>query len=194
MGVVDDLIATAQPRTEKVRICARGDLVEAWAEAATAAASAASEDQSLEGGPATIEATERVVAIEEEMDRASVEFTVSTVPREVWADLLAEHPPSKEQRRAGHDHDPKTFPVAALAACTAEPPVSLDQAQKLAKVLHAGEWNKLWVAILGLNVAAMPSPKLRAATDLLRANGRSSTTPPLEGSLEDGSSAGSGAQ
>jgi hypothetical protein len=189
---IDDLIATAQPRIEKVRICARGDLVAKHQEAVVAMSDTISDDDSLSGNPATIAAAEAVKAIEDEMDAATVEFTIRSTSRQKWADLLAKHPPSKEERRAGHDHDPKRFPVAAVAECTQAPEMTVQQAAQLADVLPAGEWNKLWLAVLGLNVTGTPAPKLAAATDLLQANGRSSTTPPLEVFPEAGSLAGSG--
>jgi hypothetical protein len=191
---IDELIATAQPRTEKVRICARGDLVARHQEAVVALGAATEGDDSLAGSPATREAAGAVVAIEAEMEAATVTFTVASVSRQRWADLLAAHPPSKEERRAGQDHDPKRFPVAVVAACTKDPAMTVEQAGQLAGVLPSGEWNKLWLAILGLNVTGIPAPKLLAATELLQANGTSSTTPLDEGSPEDGSLAGSGAQ
>lgn len=189
---IDDLIATAQPRTEVVRICARGDLVSRHQEAVARLRESTSGDDSLAGNPATQAAAGEVVAIEAEQDAATVDFTVHAVSRQVWADLLAKHPPSAEDRRAGHDHNPQTFPVAAIAACVDD--LSVEQATKLSEVLHMGEWNKLWVTVIGLNVTGTPTPKLAAATDLLRANEPSSTTSLPEESPEGGSLAGSGEQ
>lgn len=196
MSLIDELIATAQPRTEQVRICARGDLVASHAEEAAALdrLMRARTDESLEGDPALEEAAARVVAVEEALEAATVTFTVRSVSRQRWADLVRAHPPSTQERRAGHDTDPATFPVAVIAACTQTPAMSEDQARKLAEVLPSGEFQKLWMAALNLNLNPTPAPKLGAATDLLRANGRSSTTSAPEASLEDGSSAGSGEQ
>lgn len=190
---IDALIATAQPRTRKVRICARGDLIAAHEEASMALAEAANASDSL-ADPATTEAAAKVQAIEEEQEAATVVFTVASVSRQIWADLLATHGPSREQRRAGHDHDPATFPVAAVAASVVDPEMTEAQAKQLAEALPAGEWNKLWVAALDLNVTETPHPKLAAATELLRANGQSSTTSAPEESPEAGSLAGSGKQ
>lgn len=188
---IDDLIATAQPRTEKVRICARGDLVAAHADAQAELHAAASKDDSLAGSPETVAAAEAVVRLEEQIEAATATIEVRSVSRDTWADLLRDHPPSKEERRAGHDHDPKTFPPAAVAACT---DLTAEQATALSAKLPPGEWNKLWVAALTLNVTGMPSPKSVAATELLRANEQSSTTSPNGASPVDGSLAGSGAR
>lgn len=190
---IDELIATAQPRTEKVRICARGDLVAAHAEAVAAMAAASDGDDSLAGNPATIEAAERVAAIEAEMDAAAAELTVQAVSRNRWADLLKDHPPSKEQRRLGYVYDPETFSVAVVAACLM-PPLEVDKARELADALPHAEWQKIERAAMTLNLTETPSPKLAAATELLRANAQSSTTPQPAASLEVGSLAGSGEQ
>lgn len=189
---VDDLIATAQHRTQEVLICARGDLVDAHAEAVRALAAATEDGDGSLASPEITEAARRVQEIEEEQAASTVTFVLSSVSRRVWADLLAANAPTDEQRRAGHDHNPDTFPVAAVAACAVEPSLSLQQAEKLIDVLPAGEWSKLWVTALHLNISETPHPKLGAATELLRANGRSSTTSDPAGSLEAGSLAGSG--
>ncbi len=192
---IDDLIATAQPRTQQVLICARGDLVAAHADAvrALALANDQDDDDALAGpGDRVVEAAARVKEVEAEQAAATVTFTIRSVSRRAWADLLAKYPPSKEQRRAGHDHDPAAFPVAAVAACTQDPAMTYEQAANLSDVLAAGEWNKLWVTALQLNITETPHPKLAAATELLQANGPSSTTSDPEGSLEVGSLAGSG--
>lgn len=191
---LDDLIATAQPRTEVVRICARGDLVAAHAEAMRALDEATRADDALSGSPAVDEALARVREVEAEQDAATMEFTVTAVPRKVWADLLAAHPPSKEQRRAGHVYNPDSFSIGLVTACVTDPEMSEDQAQKLTEVLHAAEWNKLENTAFRLNTTATPAPKLPAATALVRANGQSSTTPRSEESPEAGSLAGSGEQ
>lgn len=195
---IDDLIATAQPRTQEVPICARGDLVAAHEEAVRAYQAALKADDSLAGNPASVDAAEAVTAIEAAIEAATVTIVVRSVSRDAWADLLRDHPPSKEERRAGHDYNPKTFPPAAVAACT---DLTLEQSQALASeredgtpVLPPGEWAKLWTATFMLNVTETPRPKLAAATDLLRASGRSSTTSVPEASPVDGSLAGSGAR
>lgn len=191
---VDELIATAQHRTEVVRICARGDLVARHAEAVHALGDATHADDSLAGSPEITSAAGEVVSIEAEMEAATVEFTIGSVSRKRWADLLAKHPPSKEQRRAGLDHDPVTFPVAAIAACCKDPEMTVEQSERLADVLPPGEWVKLWSAAFRLNITETPFPKSAAATEFLQVNGHSSTTSLPEASPEEGSLAGSGEQ
>lgn len=191
---LDDLIATAQPRTQTVRVCVRGDLVAAHAEAVAIVdrLAAAAEDDSLGGNPELKAALEAVKAIEDEQEESTAEIVVSSVSRNRWANLLKAHPPTKEQRRAGSWVNPDTFPIAVVAECVED--LDMAKAEKLADVLPPAEWSKLEAAAMFLNGTETPSPKLAAATDLLRVNEPSSTTPPSVESPEDGSLAGSGEQ
>lgn len=190
----DDVIASAQRRTIAVRICARGDLTTRHADLVEQLRNVTMADKSLAGDGEATRLAGEIVACEAEIDACAVEVTIGTVSRQVWADLLAEHPPTKEQAARGSDNNPKTFPPALVAACTIEPPMSDEQALDLADKLPIGEWNKLFAAAYTLNVAGLDSPKLEAATALLRASGASSTTPGPAASPEPRSLAGSGEQ
>lgn len=197
MTSISDRLARAKPRTEIVPVCLDGSLVNKHQEAVVALAAATASDDSLAIDPEVHACAQAVRDVEAEIEDATIRFKLGTVSREVWADLLAAFPPSKEERRAGHDHDPKRFPPAAVKACTLEPEdFTIEDAQAIAKSdsVPAGEFNKLWAVVFGLNVTGTPAPKLAAATELLRANALSSTTPPPAESPEDGSLAGSGEQ
>lgn len=175
---LDDLIATAAPRTMTVQVCGRGDLA-ALHESLVAQLRAVAVDpdeSSLAGNPKAKDLAQQIVDVEEQMAGVTKDLTVKAVSRNAWADLLAEHPPSKEQLKAGETMNPRTFPVAALVVCSHDPKVSTEQAEALANNLPSGEWQKLWYAIVALNTQQTTVPKLRAATDLLQANEPSSTT------------------
>ena len=193
---IDEIISKAAPRTREVRVCLDPGLVTAHEQAALDLQQAMADDDGLVGSDAVRAAAERVEQVERQIDDATHTFVLRSVSRREWADLLAKHPPSAEQRRAGHDADPDRFPVAAVAACLMEPSLSEVQVRKLAEsdAMTFGEWQKLWLAALSLNLPPVPAPKLGAATELLRLNGPSSTTPAAEGSPDHGSLAGSGEQ
>lgn len=193
----DDLIAAAQYRTVKVMVCARGDLVtrkEQLVDEFDRATQAARSDRSLGGNSEAARLAAAIVDVETEIQEASIEVVMSAVSRRAWADALAANPPSKSDRLTGLDHDPHRFPVAAVALCAKTPALTLEQAERLADVLTTAEWSKLWMAALTLNVVGLDSPKFTAATELLLANGHSSTTPPPAASPEAPSLAGSGEQ
>lgn len=185
-----ELLETATPRTDEVTVCARGDLVARHAELVAQLGEASSGTKSLGGDSTASGLAEQIVAVEEEMEASSATFHLQSIGHRAWADLLGKHPPRKED--TGKDHNPLTFPPAAVAACTVSPPITEDDAVKLSEALTTGEWNKLWISVFSLNVVGMPRPKLAAATELLRANGRSSGTPAGLASPEASSSDGSG--
>jgi hypothetical protein len=189
---LDEILAAASPRTLEVQVCLNAGLVTAHEEAVRELQRALDRDDSLAGDPAVTAAAEAVQAVEQQLDAATHTFRLRAVSRKVWADLLAKYPPTAEHRRAGHDADPDRFPVAAVAACLVEPELSEADVAKLAAsdAMTFGEWQKLWLAALQLNLPPTPHPKLEAATELLRANGRSSTTSVPEASLDLGSLAG----
>jgi len=191
---VDEIIAKAAPRTREVQVCLDPGLVTAHEQAVLDLQRAMDGDDGLVGSDAVRAAAERVAQIERQIDDATHTFVLRSVSRREWADLLAKYPPSAEHRRAGHDADPDRFPVAAVAACLVEPQLTEEQVRRLAEsdALTFGEWQKLWLAALALNVPPVPAPKLEAATELLRQSGPSSITSALEDSPDRGSLAGSG--
>lgn len=74
----------------------------------------------------------------EEAERAVVEATSHIVfhslGRPAYDALLSEHPPTKEQKEAlglDLDHNPQTFPLALIAACAAEPRLTVEQIEEL---------------------------------------------------------------
>lgn len=190
---LDELIATAAPRTTTVQVCGRGDLASEHERLALELRALMMDpDTGLAGNPEIQRVAQAISDLEDEMAGCTIDVTVKALSRNAWADLVAAHPPSREQARAGEDIDPKTFPVAALAACSYEPTITTDQAQSLAGKLPVGEWQKLWAAVASLNMVPTTVPKLKAATALLEANGTSSTTSGPEASLEVPSLGGRG--
>jgi len=198
MTTVDDFLATATPRTETVRVCARNDLVARHLEltAALRDALAATPSDALATDPSVTAEAEllatQVVEVEAEMEMSTLEVTLTGIGAKAWADLLRQHPPDRQKHR-GYAHNPDTFPPAAVAACATDPMISETQAVTMFATLASAEWTKLWVAVVGLNELETPHPKLVAATDLLRARQPSAASPGNEGSPGQPSSAGSGA-
>lgn len=185
---IDDLIATAKPRTAEVTVCGRGDLVASHRDLVNEMKDAVSEDTSLEGSDdeARRVIAEQIVAVEAEMETSRVTIQVRSIAGR-WADLLRDNPPTGDQRLLGYDNNPDTFQPAAIAACAIEPTISVEQARKMREVLDEGEWGHLYSVVQTLNRSRTPNPKLPAATELLRPSEPSSTTSGPEGSLEDAS-------
>lgn len=193
--VIARLIATAQPRTIEVQVCARGDLVDRHAVLVaelSAAEANVERTASVAGDPEVGRIAGEILAVEAEQEASTVTFTLTSVSRRVWADLLAAHPPRPQDK--GLDHNADTFPPAVVAACSKSPKVTDEEAVQLLDALPVSEWTKLWLGAVGLNVTPTPHPKLKAATELVQANAESSTTQAPTASRGRRSSAGSGAQ
>lgn len=135
-----------------------------------------------------------VADIEAQMAESRVEFRFRALSFREWADLLAAHPPTKEQKKGneGLQHNPDTFPAAAVAASCTEPAMSEAEAGELLDALHPSQRDLLWGTCLALNRGDVDAPKSRFLTGRgPRSNGVS--VGPLTGSasLDPSSSDGS---
>ncbi|HRE02430.1 MAG TPA: hypothetical protein PLV68_14090, partial [Ilumatobacteraceae bacterium] len=79
------------------------------------------------------------------------------------------HPPTKEQRQMLHlDHNPETFPAAAVAASAVDPVLTVDQAFRLQALLDQHQWDQVWHACLDANRGGA-TPKSVVAGAMARA-------------------------
>lgn len=180
----------AEPLRTEVTVCLRGDLFNAHA--SLVAELETKRVETLGGTQGVVELSQRIAAVEAEIETKSRTFTVECIGHKRWADLLAQHPPTKEQRLRGLDNDERTFPQAAIAASVVDPKLTPAQVEKIAAKAPTGEWIKLWSAVLGVNLGGLQAPKSQAAAAILRANDGSLGTPPTGASPAASSSDGSG--
>lgn len=103
----------------------------------------------------------RLVAYEAEIEAAKRAFTFRAIGKRAWADLLAKHPPTKEQMKLNSrmDHNPLTFPVLAVAASCVDPVMSVEQVTALESALNISVFDQLWMACVEANVGGGDSPK-----------------------------------
>ncbi len=145
-GVLDEY----RPPSMPVRICVRADLVARLEELVAAGGDEAQIDK-----------------LRDEVAAYECEFVVQSIGALAWQRLLAAHPPTDDQRRRspGLDHNPLTFPYAAVAAsCVAPDGVSDETINELAERLTATQWEALWMACLSVNLfAGTPPHSPRAA-------------------------------
>ena len=147
----------------------------------------ASKDQSIANRSAEI--ARQLVELEDEIDGYWVEFKVRALPRKGWADLLAAHPPTKEQARLHSDlsFNPETFPAAAIAACLVEPEMTLEQVQILENGtdgeggLTDAQFSSLFNAVVSVNVSGLAAPKSLAAGVARRLSEQSEPQPITSG-------------
>lgn len=173
---VDDFLDDFEAPTTVVRICPRVDLRDRHAAADRALSDAVGRGSSslADDGPKQLAAEVR--AIEDEIEAATREFRFRALSRRRWRALLAEHHPQKPHKTEGLDFNPETFPVAAIAACAVEPEMTVEEAERLADRIPLGEFERMWGAVLQVNLGVSDAPKSVLATATLRMNGAFSTS------------------
>lgn len=195
-----DVVGGHKPRRVSVRLCPDNELAVAYAEARHDLEQAVKQSTSLDG-TATGKAREAVAELQKAVEDASVEFTLQSIGRAAWTKLRDKHQPSKAQReqyrQVGQilDHNPDTFPQAAIAASLIEP-VAESAAETVALVNRIwdewtwGECERLWNACLEANLGALTVPKQSTASVKTRTTGQNSESPETQGSPEASSTDG----
>jgi hypothetical protein len=92
--------------------------------------------------------------------------------------LLAANPPTKDQlkRDPRIDHNPETFPIAAIAASCLEPAVTVEDVGRLERALPSTVFDVLWARCIDANIGGIDAPKSAAAGLILRASERYANT------------------
>jgi hypothetical protein len=144
--------------------------------------------------PDRVPTAERLAEIETAMQEATIEFRFRSIGHRAWADMLRQHPPTKEQLRkidAKLDHDPETFPYEAMAASCIDPVMTAEDVRRLERsaLVDVNSWTELWGACLRANVVDAV-PNSLAASLILRQNGesarrRTTTEPPAPSSSDE---------
>ena len=186
MASIDDILASAKPRSDTVRVSLRGDLAREYDRLETEL-HAATDDARL------LELAEQLEAVQADIRAHAVEFVIVGLGKKRWTDLLADHPPTDEQRaELGRwlDHNPETFPYEAIAASITDPEgLTAEKVHDLEDILTVGEWERLWRAVVAANVGdRVPGESLAASAVLRRL--RPSSEPPATSAPPAASSAG----
>lgn len=135
-----------------------------------------SDSKMLEGNPDRAKAEKRVQTLRQQIGKSRKTLWFESIGTREWRKLLGEHPPTDEQKEATPtlDHNPETFPVAALVRSCVDPGLSLEQAKWLMEELSVAETDKVWTACLAANITGARDP-FDDAIASLRRGGRRST-------------------
>lgn len=192
MGQVEDFLDSYAAAVEEVPICGRPALF-AEHQAVEAEMLAYHVGGGLASGVPD-ELIERQTTILDEIDKSVMVFRLSAIPRQAWADLIRDHPPTDEQRRLGYLFDPEPFTLALIEACAVEPKLSAAQVERMQATLPQGEWDRLAGVAIKLNQGHVTAPKRGLLSAFQAMSGESWTTPQTEESLEASSLDGRGEQ
>lgn len=202
MPTLDSVIDEIKPVVRRATICVRGDLVDRIRQLAVQAKEQARADEESNEPDRAPELWAQVAELREQAKAHEHEFTFASIGVRAWGDLAAEYPPTEEQRKSYAammqllDHNPKTFPAAAMgASCThidGEPAeASHDSFLRLERKVTRDAWQRLWEACYAANTEADDLGKSVAATAPMRPSPPSSTTAANGASPDRSSSAGS---
>ena len=168
MGLAE-VVSGHKPRQVTVRLCPDVQLADELAQARQTLQEFRKASSTLDE-TAIQEALQKVEDLQATVDEVTVEFVLQGIPRAKWRTLQDQHQPSKKQREQFLqqgvilDHDPDTFPPAAIAASLVSPvedtpEATLQQIQKLWDEWHYGEAERLWRACLEANLGVASVPK-----------------------------------
>jgi len=143
---VADIRAKFKAREKVVVIVADGGLLaehERLSAELEQAVARGEQHASLAGNPSARDLAEQVRELEAAITAATVTFRVRGVGRNKFRRLLDEHPAPDG---SGDVFDADTFPVALVAACSLNPPMTEAEVRDLADVLSDGQWGELFDA------------------------------------------------
>lgn len=87
-------------------------------------------------------------------EKGDIELTLQlrAVSASAYDRLLAEHPPTKEQKEEGSGYNPDTFAPAIIAAVVADPALSVEEATEIwnGETWSRGELRDLFLACVNL--------------------------------------------
>lgn len=160
MSDLDSWLKEATPHHHTVRVCFDRNLIAEWEEATEELKEAS---KGMLQPPKELK--QRVDDLVEKVQEATKEFVFQSIGHRPWRRLLAEHPPTKEQRQDLRlDHNPETLMPVAMAATCKEPEMTVDQAEKILETQPVQVVDRLWSGVVAANVIGGDEKKV-VATD-----------------------------
>lgn len=101
---------------------------------------------------------EELQKLQTEIAETSINLEFKAMGNAEWRVLLGSHPPvTEDDQEVGFNVE--TFPVAAIAACAAEPTMTPGEAERLLQILPHGEISRIMECIATLNTGGAVAPK-----------------------------------
>ncbi|MEU2755295.1 hypothetical protein [Streptomyces albidoflavus] len=122
----------------------------AAAEALTQEVPEESREEWVQGRPEVLAADAALAAADAALEAGTIRLTFRALPRPVWANLLAKHPPTEEEADQGHEYNVATFPAALIAASSVDG-MSEDEAQELLDTWSDPDAKALFTAAILVN-------------------------------------------
>jgi hypothetical protein len=177
------MLAEAKLPEATVMICLRGDLAadHESAERELEEAEKRGADSLAGSGAGVI--VDRIEALEAEMREHTYEFRLRALPRPAWREMLAAHPPRRNddgeliEPDKSVGVDTTTFTDAVLRACLVDPELNDAEFEQLVNTLTDRQYDELSDAAWGVNRKDVSVPFSRAASRMKRASADESSSP-----------------
>jgi len=165
MADINDIIATAKLREHTISLCLRGDLAAQHEQASTELEAVTRDGLSDSLAAPQAEAAKKVRDIEEMMRASSTDFTFRALGDRAYRALKAAH-----VGREGHSEafNIETYPVALIAAASADPVMSIPDVERLFEVLAEGQRDALFGAAFTVNEGQAGVPFSERASTVIR--------------------------
>lgn len=169
---VTELIASAALPERTVSLCVRGDLVaEVERLERELAALRAGSDTRLSGNAEARKIATRIEDLREQMQSATVEFTMRAMRRRDFQKFLAAHPPREGNavdRAVGFNTE--TYIEGLVRECIVTPEITDEQWDTLCDSMTAAQWQEFVDAAKTLNMERVSVPFSLRASLLLQAS------------------------
>jgi hypothetical protein len=183
---VSDLASVrAQHRAVRytVRIPMRADLVDEIKELERQAKRERAIDDRENREPVAPGLAVRIQELEDQVADSEVAFTFESIGQRATAKLLADNPPTDEQKAQAEENgvslafNPDTYPPQLLAATCVSHTSTVEDWTDIWETWSTGQVTQLWAACLATNQgSADAGPKSLIASEILRGSAKSSTT------------------
>lgn len=164
----DDIKKLASRPTTTVPLCLAGELVEEHAQLERQLAEAPEPTSLGDRSPKRVIA-EQILAVQEQMREATVDFHLRAWPSRDWAVFFADRPERKENESAT-DWEPRWFAWQAemVSRTCVDPQMDAEQVGELVDLLHFRAWTELATKAYVLNMGEVDVPNSEAASELTR--------------------------
>lgn len=167
----DDIAKLATRPSRVVSLCLAGELVEQIDDLERQLAQAGEATSVSEVSPKRAIA-EAIVALQEQMREATVDFHLKALPARAWSVLVADRPERIEPKEGepAEEWEPRIFAWQAelVSRTCVDPVMSVEQVGELVDLLHFRAWSQLYSQAYVLNMGEVDVPNSEAASELTR--------------------------
>lgn len=160
---INDVIAGAKLREHTVTLCLRGDLAAAHEQAVASLDALIRDGLSDSLAAPAVEAAKKIRELEDAMRESSTTFRFRALGDREYRALKSAHPGTD-----GAAFNVETYPVALIAASSADPVMTVPDVERLFEVLSEGQRDELFGGAFIVNEGKAGVPFNESASAVIR--------------------------